>query len=149
MSRPSDGMTLDELRDEFDWMFEFDSRMAERIREDADVHNLVDYVTGLETDNAALREELAKWERLAAGIDLPEYPVMQFGPKDLERENTKLRELAEKAWKAAEMLCRAWDGPCRADGVSIMQPCPMGERDELCVFGLIQRDLRELGVEVG
>lgn len=56
MSRPSDGMTLDELRDEFDWMFEFQSRMAERIRDDADVHNLADYVTKIEHENAKLRE---------------------------------------------------------------------------------------------
>ena len=48
----------------------------------------------LEDENAKLREELAKWERLADGIDLPEYPVTQFKPKDLERENAKLRELA-------------------------------------------------------
>ncbi len=48
--RPSDGMTLDELRDEFDWICEFQSRMAERIRGDADVHNLVDYVRKLEAD---------------------------------------------------------------------------------------------------
>ena len=66
----------------------------------------------------------------------------------LAAENAKLRELAERAWKAAEMFCQAWDGPCHADGVSIMPPCPMDERDELCVYGLIQRDLRELGVEV-
>ena len=65
-----------------------------------------------------------------------------------ETENVKLRELAEKAWKVAEMLCQAWNGPCHADGVSIMPPCPLDERDELCVYGLIQRDLRELGIEV-
>lgn len=46
----------------------------------------------LGADNAKLREELSKWERLTAGIDLPEYPVAQFKPKDLERENAKLRE---------------------------------------------------------
>ena len=63
-------------------------------------------------------------------------------------ENARLRELAEKAWKAAEMLCQAWEGPCHADGVSIKPPCPLNERDELCVYGLIQRDLRELGIEV-
>ena len=65
-----------------------------------------------------------------------------------ETENARLRELAEKAWKAAEMLCQAWEGPCRADGASIKPPCPLDERDELCVYGLIQRDLRDLGVEV-
>lgn len=54
--RPSDGWELDELRDEFDWMFDFNSRMAERIREDPDVHNLADYVSSLEHDNAELRE---------------------------------------------------------------------------------------------
>ena len=54
--RPSDGMDIDELRDEFDWITEFQSRMAERIRGDADVHNLVDYVGKLEAENAMLRE---------------------------------------------------------------------------------------------
>lgn len=70
---------------------------------------------------------------------------------ELERllvENARLRELAEKAWKAAEMLCQAWNGPCHADGASIKPPCPLDERDELCVYGRIQRDLRELGIEV-
>lgn len=54
MSRPSDGMTLDELREEFDWISDFQSRMAERIRGDADVHNLVDYVAKLESDKTKL-----------------------------------------------------------------------------------------------
>ena len=49
----------------------------------------------LRAENAKLRKEIAKWERLAAGIDLPEYPVTQFKPKDLERENAKLRELVD------------------------------------------------------
>ena len=52
-----------------------------------------DEIGALKAENAKLREEIAKWERLAAGIDLPEYPVTQFEPKDLERENAKLREL--------------------------------------------------------
>lgn len=49
-------MTLEELCEEYDWMFEFQSRMAERISGDADVHNLVDYVGKLESENAELRE---------------------------------------------------------------------------------------------
>ena len=61
MSRPSSGMTLDELRDEYDWMYEFQSRMAGRIRDDADVHNLADYVTKLEAENAKLRELLSAY----------------------------------------------------------------------------------------
>lgn len=70
---------------------------------------------------------------------------------DLQRanaENAKLRELAERAWKSAERLCQAFDGPCRDDGVTIDKPCPMGERDEECVYGQLQRELRECGVEV-
>jgi len=70
---------------------------------------------------------------------------------DLQRtnaENDRLREMAEKTWKAAEMLCQAWSGPCHADGASIKPPCPLDERDELCVYGQIQRDMRELGIEV-
>lgn len=66
----------------------------------------------------------------------------------LERENAKLREVAERAWKSAERLCQAFDGPCRDDGVTIAKPCPMGERDEECVYGQLQRELRECGVEV-
>ena len=60
IDRPSDGMGLDELREEFDWISEFQSRMAERICGDADVHNLVDYVGKLESENAKLRE-LVRW----------------------------------------------------------------------------------------
>ena len=39
-----------------------------------------------------LEDELANWERMTAGIELPEYPITQFQPKDLERDNTRLRE---------------------------------------------------------
>lgn len=68
-------MTLDELRDEFDWMFEFQSRMAERIRDDEDVHNLVDYVTKLEAENAKLRELVRDVYALHwSGLDCTECP---------------------------------------------------------------------------
>ena len=56
VSRPSDGFTFDELREEFDWICEFQSRMAERISGNPDVHNHVDYVNQLERENAKLRE---------------------------------------------------------------------------------------------
>lgn len=46
-------------------------------------------------ENEKLMGELADWERLAAGIELPEYPITQFQPKDLEREIAELREFAE------------------------------------------------------
>lgn len=68
--------------------------------------------------------------------------------KQLQQENDQLRELAERAWKTAERLCQAFDGPCSDDGVTIYKPCPMGERDEECVYGQLQRELRELGIEV-
>ena len=67
----------------------------------------------------------------------------------LREENENLRELAERAWKAAEMLCQAWEGPCHTNGESLtMKPCPMNQWDELCVYGLLQRDLRDMGIEV-
>lgn len=47
----------------------------------------------LKYENAKLREEVEQWHRLTAGIELPEYPITEFKPKDLERENAKLREL--------------------------------------------------------
>ena len=92
-----------------------------------------DRVRKAEAENATLRQQLADVTESMGRVD---------------ERCAKLRELAEKAWKVAEMLCQAWDGPCHADGVSIKPPCPLDERDELCVYGLIQRDLRELGVEV-
>lgn len=49
----------------------------------------------LKAENAKLREELGQWERLTANIELPTYPVTEFQPKDLERENAMLREQLE------------------------------------------------------
>ena len=74
MSRPSDEFDETELRDEFDWMYEFNSRMAERIRGDADFHSLAGYVSELEDENASLHGRIAF----------------------LEDENAKLRRLACK-----------------------------------------------------
>ena len=89
MSKPSDGMELDELRDEFDWMFEFQSHIAEQIRGDADVHNLVDYVGNLEAERDQLRQQLA---------DVTE------SVGRLEERCAKLRELAKKL-KACNSSC--------------------------------------------
>lgn len=68
--------------------------------------------------------------------------------EQLKAENARLRELAGRAWKTAERLCQAFDGPCSADDVTSYDPCQMGERDEECVYGQLQRELRECGVEV-
>ena len=81
-------MTFDELCDEFDWMFEFQGRMAERIRDDTDVHNLVDYVTKLETENAKLRE-LVK----SMYYDLTH---MTFPPDWVTDYEADMRELGEE-----------------------------------------------------
>ena len=60
----------------------------------------------LEEENTKLREELDSWHKLAAGIELPDYPVVQFQPKDLERENAKLRELVRDLYM---QLLNAYD----------------------------------------
>jgi len=97
--------------------------------------------------------QLVEWLRMARG---GESAARWYSDKLREEhrterklldENAKLRELAERAWKTAERLCQAFDGPCRDDGVTIAKPCPMGERDEECVYGQLQRELRELGVD--
>ena len=82
--RPSDGMELDELRDEFDWMFEFQSRMAERIRGDADVHNLADYVGKLENENAKLPSALG-----SGGVDIILLQNFQHGRPDQSRDTAR------------------------------------------------------------
>ncbi len=93
--------------------------------------NVADLQEALE-ENAKLRDELAKWERLAAGIVLPEYPVTQFKPKDLERENVHLRGLVRY------VMHQCNDGNPRCD------EC-IDWNDGECVA--LQR-MRELGVEV-
>ena len=50
-----------------------------------------------ERENAELREEVEQWHKLTANIELPEYPMCEFQPKDLERENAELRELVRDA----------------------------------------------------
>lgn len=70
--RPSEGWELEELREEFDWMYEFNSRMAERITDDPDVHSLAAYVEKLERTNADLRElvvEVFRCARRGAGCE--------------------------------------------------------------------------------
>ena len=75
-----------------------------------------------------------------------------FNPLDdeigkLKAENAKLRELVYKAWKAAEKLCNAFEGPC-SGYCALHDPCPMGERDEECIYGQLEREMREAGIEV-
>ena len=94
-----------------------------------------------------LRDDLQRTNKMLQDVEHDE-SVAWDRVRKAEAENARLLKLAEKAWKVAEMLCQAWDGPCHADGVPIKPQCPMDERDELCIYGLIQRDLRELGVEV-
>ena len=115
MSRPSDGFTFDELREEFDWMYEFQSRMAERIREDADVHNLVDYVRKLERstewlqavvedstrDFSKLADENADLRREIA-LNEPLFETLNAANDALLAENAKLQELMRDMYEMAQ-----------------------------------------------
>ena len=87
-----------------------------------------------------------RYDKPRTSIEQPACDTYEIHP--LLAENAKLRELAERAWKSAERLCQAFDGPCSDDGVTIAKPCPMGERDEECVYGQLQMALRECGVDV-
>lgn len=86
MSRPSVFFdNVDELRNEYDWMYEFMSRMAESIRGNPDVHSLHDYVRKIEGENVKLRELV---EEL--------YPLADYGAIDsseLDRAHDLMREL--------------------------------------------------------
>ena len=91
---------------------------------------------------------------VSVGLDMPQAATLMMGAADaiegLESENAKLRELVARAYKTARMMCEAWDGPCQSnsDVPSWRVPCPTDERDEQCVFGQLERDLRELEIEV-
>lgn len=94
-------MTDEQLRRIHDIEYSCDSR-----------EELAERIVGLE-------DELAKWERLTAGIELPEYPITQFQPKDLERENKRLREenakLREFASEAFSMAFNFYHGAGTAE----------------------------------
>ena len=122
MSRPSVFFdNVDELRNEYDWMYEFMSRMAERIRGDADVHNLADYVQKLEDENARLRSCLSDDAENA---------------KAIMGENKALRELVHELWGRDAGLYCSIDGTCRDPLCRQNGECSLDNR------------MRELGIEV-
>ena len=98
--------------------------------------NIADLQEALE-ENAKLREEVEQWHRLTAGIELPEYPITEFKPKDLERENAKLRELVRDIWEA-----------CPTDGYYCIYHCEHYDKESESHCKLEAR-MRELGIEVG
>lgn len=95
-----------------------------------------------------LRNELAKWERLTDGIDLPEYPVSQFVPKDLERENAKLREILKS------LMMGTYAELCAGRGESDCKECSMYHGEDECTVAnameLLGIDMygEPLGIEV-
>lgn len=80
--------SIDKMRKYFNQSPEPKSKFLKETRDK--INAMIDEI---ESENDKLREELAKWEQLTAGIELPEYPVTEFRPKDLERENAELRKL--------------------------------------------------------
>lgn len=101
-------------------------------------------------ENDRLRKELDQWHRLTAGIELPEYPITEFKPKDLERENAKLREridaahmsrlLTENENESLRELCAdVWHLFTEHGAV---HPC------DLPVVDAVRDRMRKLGVEV-
>ena len=93
-----------------------------------------------ESECDELRKELDQWNRLVANIELPEYPISQFQPKDLERENAKLRELVRELWEGY------MDPPC--------EDCPLKDKPACADCPICLREaavidrMRKLGVEV-
>lgn len=98
-----------------------------------DVDRLGESIDKLREENAILRDELDQWHRLTAGIELPEYPITEFKPKDLERENAKLRKLCAEMYPYAKAYLQEWR--------------IVGYIDSKSYDWFLQ--LRKLGVEVG
>lgn len=88
----------------------------------------------LKKENAELRKELDSWHRLTAGIELPDYPVTQFQPKDLERENAKLRKLVADMYEAMWCVSETW-----AEDVCA---------DRMRELGIVVDRMHEPGIEV-
>lgn len=86
---------IDELRKLADGQATYREARVAMLEAADTIWELRDDLQQANAENAKLRDELAKWERLTANIELPEYPITEFKPKDLERENAKLRELVD------------------------------------------------------
>lgn len=65
----------------------------------------------------------------------------------LREENEELRDLVKRIYKTAQMLCDAWEGPCSSD-YSWQHQCPIREVDAECVYGAMELEMRQLGIEV-
>ena len=156
MSRPSDGFTFDELREEFDWIYEFQSRMAERIREDADVHNLVDYVRKLERSNewlqAAVEDSTRDFSKLAdenadlrreIALNEPLFETLNAANDALLEENAELRELVRDMYEfvyECQLGCEQYLATFDAEHATY--------DESTCNDCWMKRRMRELGIEV-
>lgn len=134
MSRPSDGFDLDELKEEFDWLYEFDSRMAERITHDPDVHNLVDYVNKLEFENAQLKACSVDWE-LDHCPNCQNVISLQFKMD----ENEYLRNILGKMYHLLTELCVVGVSGRRIGPRRLITPSALS---------CLAKNLRDIGVDV-
>jgi hypothetical protein len=109
----------------------------------------------------ALENELANWEKLTAGVELPEYPITQFHPKDLERENAKLHtqladvtesmgRVEERCAKLRELVRKygEYTSQDRCEGCVCKSRCNDGDVDECWQLTEIRGLAREVGIKV-
>lgn len=99
-----------------------------------------------------LEDELAKWERLTAGIELPEYPITQFQPKDLERENVKLRKLVSQMYRDMQGVLDMSTDTIFVDTIGTLRDVMDLHMQAMAELGMPPMDyedrMRELGIEV-
>ena len=79
-------------------------------------------------ENARLHDELDKWHSLTANMKLPEYPVTQFHPKDLERENLKLKELIRVKSKVMGPMGAEFCSSRQCDECPVSKECEQEDR---------------------
>lgn len=107
--------------------------------DDEQQEKLVNLCMKYKAENEKLREEIEQWERLTKGVELPDYPITEFQPKDVERENAKLRELITDMWRFTGTACKKYPrlfDPA-AQGGQMVQPNSID---------LFEQRIRELGI---
>jgi hypothetical protein len=99
-----------------------------------------------------LEDELARWERLTAGIELPEYPITQFQPKDLERENVLLRTFVDQMYRDMQRVLDMSTDTVFVDTIGTLRDKMDWYMRVMADLGMPPADyekrLRELGMEV-
>ena len=113
---------------------------------------VIDLLRDARDEYVELRDELEQWHRLTANIELPDYPVTQFQPKDLERENVLLRTFVDQMYRDMQGVLDMSTDTVFVDSIGTLRDKMDWYMRVMAELGMPPADyesrMRELGIEV-